>query len=237
MIDVTKPLPKLTTFLVNIKHFSWNLIYSDRNEVICYEGANLKTIVSRRKFKGDLLSLKLLSTVSPNRDVLFWLGGTYDEDQKIEVKQLHCHDNGYLYFKKAKTPIDLPDDSIIDMCCISGGRSLLFVTEDGLVACNTKTGKQKWSASLNQPDLKEEMCIDGITTDAQGHLFVCDTKNECVHVFSENNAQHLGILLKKKDGDIGVPHKVGWNHKSGLLVVTHKQDDSRFIVSIYKLRK
>ena len=212
------------------------MIYSERNEVICYEGSNLETIVSRRNFK-DHLSLKLLSTVSPSTGVLFWLGGTYDEDQKIEVKQLHCQDNGYLYFNKAKTPIDLTADSIIDMCCIRGGQSLLFLTKDGFVSCNTKTGKQEWSVSLNQSDLKEQMSISAVTTDGQGHIFVCDINNECVHVFSDNNGEHLGILLKKEDGDIGVPHKIGWNDMFNLLVVIHKQDDLRFMVSIYKLRK
>ena len=205
------------------------MIYSQGNGVIFYEGRNLNTTVSRRNF-NKILNLELLSSISPDRDVLFLLS---DEDRKREVRQFHCQGD-YLALESPKTSIDLPDDSIIEMCCIRDGRSLLFVTEDRLVACNTRTGKQKWSVT-DQPDLKEELDISAITTDAQGHVFVCDTNNECVLVFSDNSGKHLGILLKKEDGEIGVPHKIGWNHKFGLLVVTHKQD-SRFMVSTYRLQ-
>ena len=204
--------------------------------MICYEGKNLKRIVTHQTF-GNKYSPPFLSTVSPDSDVLFWMGGRCIKDGVVsEVKQLYYRE-GHFYVKKARTPINLSAYSINEMCCIRGGRGLLFVTENGLDTCDTETGKQNWSVTLNQPDLKEEMSISGITTDGKGRFFVCDTSNQCVHVFSDNDGEHLGILLKKEGGVIGVPHRIGWNHKSGLLVVTHKQDDSRFMVSIYKLRK
>ena len=206
-----------------------------QKKIICCEGKNLKNIVTRHSFGGKQ-SPPFLSTVSPDSDVLFMIGDTSKITVGSEVKQLYYSD-GHLYVKKARTPIHLTADSINEMSCIRGGQGLLFVTENGLVACDTETGKKNWSVALNQLDLKEEMSISGITTDGKGHFFVCDTNNECVHMFSDNDGEHLGIVLEKKDGVIGVPHRIGWNHKFGLLVVTHKQDDSRFMVSIYKFRK
>ena len=154
--------------------------------------------------------------------------------QMSEVKQFHLK-NGILAANEVKTVIDLKAGSVVEMCCIRGGNSLLFATKNRLVTFDTQIGSPDWGVTLNQPGLKEEISISAITTDALGHFFVCDTKNKCVHVFSDDDGEHLGILLKKEDGDIGVPHKIGWNHKSGLLVVTHKEDDSRFMVSIYKV--
>ena len=151
-----------------------------------------------------------------------------------EVKQVNFT-YGMRTSNGVKTLFHLPCTYVVEICYIRGGHSLLFATKNGLLAFDIKTGKQNWSVSLDQADLKEKMSISAITTDQQGHVFVCDTNNKCVHVFSDDNGEHLGILLKKEDRDIGVPHKIGWNHKSGLLVVTHKEDDSRFMVSIYKL--
>ena len=219
---------------------SYYICSGRRKKIVCYEGENLKRILTHQSFGGKH-SPPFLSAVSPDSNVLFWMGSTYNDEfsydsVKSEVKQLNCV-NGHLYVKKAKTPIYLAVDSINEMCCIQDGRDLLFVTENGLVACNTKTGKEMWSVTSNQLDMKEEMFISGITTDAEGYFFVSDTNNQCVHMFSDSDGEYLGILLKNEDGFIGVPHRIGWNHKSSLLVVTHKQDDSRFMVSIYKLRK
>ena len=209
------------------------MLCSHEQRINFHECRNLQTIVAHRNFNCRSKNPRYLSAVSPSSDVLFLVRASL---AGREVKQIDCK-HRRLCFTKATTPIYLTEDSICDMHCIQGGRRLLFLTEDGLVACSTKTGKKVWSIPLNQPDLNEEMTIRGITTDAEGHFFVCDTSNECVHVFSDNNGEHLGVLLKKEDGVIGVPHRIGWNHKSGLLIVTHKQDDSRFMVSIYKLRK
>ena len=122
-----------------------------------------------------------LSAVSPSSDVLFLVRATTSLAGS-EVKQIDCK-RRRLCFTKATILIYLTEDSICDMHCIQGGRRLLFLTEDGLVACSTKTGKKVWSIPLNQPDLNEEMTISGITTDAEGHFFVSDINNQCVHMF------------------------------------------------------
>ena len=198
-----KPVPIIASY--------WIFRGCHQKKFICVEVKNLKRIVTR---KSCSYSPSFLSTVSPDSNVLFWMGS-------IEIKQFECR-NGRLHVR-AKTPVRLKCDSIHEMCCIEGGRSLLFATKNRLMAFDTKTGNQNWSVNLNEFELKEEMLISAITTDGLHHLFVCDKNNQCVHVFSDNTGEHLGILLKKEDGDIGVPHMIGWNHKSEVLVVTHKR--------------
>ena len=61
---------------------------------------------------------------------------------------------------------------------------------------------------------------DGVTTDGQGHLFVCDYGNQCIQKFSVDGV-YKGALVT--DRELGRPHQVAWCENTDSLVVLCQQ--------------
>ena len=64
--------------------------------------------------------------------------------------------------------------------------------ESGIYACNINSDKLEWMVKGKLDGIENDMDLWGITTDDCGHLFVCDAKNSCVHIFA-THGQHMGV--------------------------------------------
>ena len=82
--------------------------------------------------------------------------------------------------------------------------------------------------------MSEPVFATGITTDGNGRLFVADSSNNCIHLFSVNG-EYLGCALTADDYNFGELKKhVRWHNKTSSLVVAHRTNESTFI-SIVKI--
>ena len=115
--------------------------------------------------------------------------------------------------------IELDDTSIRDMCLVQEGDKQIVVVaggDGGLFAYDTETGKLEWKVKEKPSEMMNAINTRGVTTDGHGHLFVCNTANECIQMFSASDGQYLGRLMRGVE-TIGYPAKVHWNAETSTL--------------------
>ena len=86
---------------------------------------------------------------------------------------------------------------IQDMCIVEQDNQKLLVTSNsfaGLNAYDVTSGIVSWTVIGRPPGMAEELCSVGVTTDKQGHVFVCDSRNKCIHIFSTSGNYIRNIL-------------------------------------------
>ena len=91
---------------------------------------------------------------------------------------------------------------IWDLCCVKhgGDKELVIMTRanNGLVAFSTQRGQQAgWTVKGKLTGMSMDMSVWGITSDGQGHLFVCDINNSCVQMFT-TSGRYMGTVLRKE---------------------------------------
>ena len=93
-------------------------------------------------------------------------------------------------------PKDLVLQDIIS-CVSQEGYQLIIKSfgHNGISACDSVTGNTRWEVRGRLPGMQKCMTVGGIATDGQGHLFVCDTANQCIQIFSLYG-DYLGVLLR-----------------------------------------
>ena len=100
-----------------------------------------------------------------------------------------------------------------DMCFVKHGDNELLITTrgkgGGVYGYNTGTNKLEWIVKGQLYGMKKNICAEAITTDECGHLFVCDTKNVCIQMFSLDGT-YLGCALQAGEQDLGGPWRIRW---------------------------
>ena len=111
--------------------------------------------------------------------------------------------------------------NVIDMCT---SHDLMVVNryKYGVFAYTLDGGELKWRVSGKLPGMEHEIHAYGITADEQGHLFVTDWENECIHALSVRDGTHLGVVVRKGQEGVGEPHEIIWHNESASLIFTHK---------------
>ena len=90
------------------------------------------------------------------------------------------------------------------------------------VSAYNVNAKTLWSLRDFQPDgMKHEMNPSGITTDGRGHLFICDTANECIQIFDTDGTYLCPVDCNGKL-KLGPPERIDWSETESALVVTHR---------------
>ena len=99
----------------------------------------------------------------------------------------------------------------------------------GIFSFNTITGQLKWSVKGRLQDMKEDLYACRITSDDHGNLFVSDSANKALQMFSVSDGRYLGCLFREGENGFGKPWEVCWcNEMSSLLVA----DDQGWISKI-----
>ena len=115
--------------------------------------------------------------------------------------------------------------SFRDMCCACEGRVKIFSLGCNhyvkFVSAYSAKAKTLWTLPDFQPDgMKHEMNPSGITTDGRGHLFICDTANECIQIFDTDGTYLCPVDCNGKL-KLGPPERIDWSETESALVVTH----------------
>ena len=75
------------------------------------------------------------------------------------------------------------------------------------------------------PGMEHKINIRAVTTDGQGHLFVCDDYNDCLQMFS-TDGRYLGAVLTQGAQGFGRPLRARWSGDTDSLVVAHVKDEN-----------
>lgn len=127
------------------------------------------------------------------------------------------------HIKQTGTPTQVSSiNKIQDGCCIekNGNTQLVYVSGD--IHCQDSNGKLVWSihGAVTGTSTAAEIRCCSLCTDDNGHLFVCDSSNKCIHLFSTDGV-YLDCVAKEYEFNLGTPIFVRWCKKTSSLVVGH----------------
>ena len=109
-------------------------------------------------------------------------------------------------------------------CARDGGEEFLISSHwAGIFSFKTRTGQLKWSVEGRLPGMKEDLYAYRITSDDHGNLFVCDTANKCMQMFSVSDGRYLGCLFREGEHGFGKPWEVCWCEEMSSLLVADDQ--------------
>ena len=177
---------------------------------------NLQQVVHRLDLTPRLPDGLCAVTSSPSQLL-------YYDSHAGRVCQVDCSTAPCRFMQK-EIPIEYDGQERVWSMCTSG--DLLVVTryQKGVFAFSLRGGQCKWRVSGKLPGMQQEMNAVRVAADEQGHLFINDGNNKCVHVLSARNGAHLGLMVRKGELGIGTPKEVTWHRQSASLVVAHEKN-------------
>ena len=217
----------ISSFTVLIIVVSVNFLYRS-GRIDFYNLNNLQKPAASRIFAEQRPTC--LCTVSPASNIMYWL-----TKESQEIGQLDCTSLPPKAVVGITTPFDANEVSA--MCCVNNRKRLMLILvqcNNGLSAFNIETGKLKWSQKGRLDGMQREMNLIGVTTDGLGHLFVCDSDNGCIQMFSAADGRYMGPLVREGEQGLGELKCLGWCQSSGSLVVVHKKNSECYI-SVFKM--
>ena len=121
-----------------------------------------------------------------------------------------------------------------DMCLVENeNEKLLIIDTITLIkAYNTTTGQLKWTAEKKVPSTYRTFGSNGLTGDGNGHLFVWESHNKCIQMFSTLNGQYLGSLMRGVKLGLGSVFCLQYHESSKSLLVANYKNDRFFIDAI-----
>ena len=141
------------------------------------------------------------------------------------------------------SPVKLDANNTVhtNVCCES--RDSLITTyeslrgELGICAYNTVSSEKIWDIKFDH-DKKvcgvENKVLGGMTTDYQGHVFVCHIKKSCVHAYSTKDGSDLGAIIGKGQQGLGQPCLIEWNSCTFSLIVAHRKNQKN-VLSVFQV--
>lgn len=118
---------------------------------------------------------------------------------------------------------------VSDMCVAQVGSKYLLVATDGsrygggVSAYKIKTDELEWSVRGKLEGMKKIMEACEVTTDGHGHLFLWDSNNKSIQMFS-TEGRYLGTVMRKGEQGMGKPFDIQWCKANSSLVVGHKKE-------------
>ena len=114
------------------------------------------------------------------------------------------------------------ETKIYDLCYLRHQNKDLVVTtngKSGVSAYRLYTGELEWKNMGKMPGTEGVIDACGVATDGYRHIFVCDSANECIQLFSMDG-RYLGEAFRKQGGSR--PDQIRWFENASRLVVTYK---------------
>ena len=108
------------------------------------------------------------------------------------------------------------------------------LTKGGVQVYNLKTKQLEWRVEGRLTGMKKFLKAEGLTTNDQGHLFVCDDNNKCVQMLNVADGRYLGTLIKNGEQGLGEPARIRWCSKISSFVIIHLKND-KWWISVYKV--
>ena len=134
-----------------------------------------------------------------------------------------------------KSSVDYDGLRAVFHMCTSGDFLVTSRCDEGVFGYPLRgVGELNWTVSGKPPGMDWEMVASEVAADEQGHLFVSDYSNSCLHLLSVRDGEYLGVL-KSDELDVGKPKEVAWHSESASLVVAHAEDRVLYLSVLYRL--
>ena len=186
------------------------------SKMVCqiYEGSDYGFHLAKGSIKFKILDF---STFPPKSGGTFMLPGKFTHSicctrKPDSLKWTKQAPYNFLQSKDSSPPVCL----LIATCGTSGVAA--YILESKKIHWGVTGGCFR--------GMKEEMCDEAITTDGDKHLFVVDSANRCIHIFTLDGF-HVSILVKQGLLGVGNPRHVAWCSATSSLVIAHDNDDAK----------
>ena len=144
-----------------------------------------------------------------------------------QVKQLNCHTRFPQPFRQNNVIVNTV---VTDMCIID--QKLVIVSANGVAVFDIGSKVLEYRIPCNLPQIRKELKASAVTSARLGYLFICDTNNQCVHMFNVNaDCEYMGVLLKAGEYGLGELERVRLCDRASSLVVAHRVD-SKCLISV-----
>ena len=114
-------------------------------------------------------------------------------------------------------------------------RELLVIAtfEGKMMAVDIHSDRCQWQASEYIPNERYPLRAMGVTADGNGHLFVRDWNNECIHLYSFDG-KFVKKLLEEGRHDLETIRRIRWCENNSSLIVVHSEDGKQqYHISIF----
>ena len=122
-----------------------------------------------------------------------------------------------------------------DMCCTKIGDKTLLVTTSGfggsIQAYNAANNNVEWVVEGRLPGMRVAMKPHGVTTDGQGHLFVCDSASKSIQMFGVDS-EYMGSVLREETQRFDQLSAIWWSMAASSLILVHRTKDACSISTI-----
>ena len=113
------------------------------------------------------------------------------------------------------------------------GMTLLFVAgHTFLDAYKPNSSEVTWN-NEHVSNMERDLDPYSLSTDGDGHLFVMDLNNDCVHMFSLDDGSHMGVVLSEEEG-LSCFHDISWCNKKASLAVLCREN-GKACIAFYKI--
>ena len=216
-----------------------SLDYLNLLHKLYFKSCNDKERIEFRDVK-DLNTVVLDHSVAPHypwmmcassNDSLWY--ETYTSEDHFEIYRLDCS----LSHEISKEELLPFRGGIDDMCCAEQEGISLLVTArytDGVEAYNTDTKELVWAIKGKMPLTEDDLDVNSITTDEDGRLFVSDSRNACIHLFSFDGKYVTTLLLRELVQ--GTLQNIWWSKGLSGLIASHIDEDYDFWISVIKIQ-
>ena len=149
--------------------------------------------------------------------------------EHIELQKLDC------------SSLPLPNTDVViildkcfcveDMCYVQQQRRSLLVLACGIGGVrvyNTSSRRLEWSVNGMLPGMDKVLDVMRITADEDGHVFVLDFNNNCIHMFTVNG-KYITTLLREGEEGLGQMKVIRWSEGLSALIVLHQKDAGTWV--------
>ena len=122
-----------------------------------------------------------------------------------------------------------------NMCCIKD--LLVLALKDGVFGYDIRSGafgELKWRVQGRLKGMLTEMRACGVTSDGHGHLFICDSNNKCVQIFSVDGVYMRALF---SGGSLGIPLRVQSQEITTSLVLLCDIGSNEAVLNVIKINK
>ena len=181
---------------------------------------NLKQFVHRlevRTCESDVLKPRAMCAVTSSPSQLLYYDWNTDKMHRVDCSTTPPTPRG-------KIPFVHDGLMHVNDMCTSDDLLVVAMMWKDVLTYTLDGGELKWKVSGKLPEMEHTTDDCRVTADDQGHLFLCDKKNSCVHALSVRDGKHLGVVVRKGQDGVGKPCNVTWHQESAFLIVAHERD-------------
>ena len=176
--------------------------------------------------KGYSVPSKLAACIGLSQEKFVCLVHNLTEDgtaQRIYVNKCDCTKKNISndYWEVSEEDKSIFRD-LKDLCFVhENGDNLLLIVNTWVKAYDMKKRSCVWTISGQLPRMQHPLNATHICTDGAGHIFVVDSDNGCVHMFT-TEGRFISSIVKKGDYGIENPQFVSWSSEEKILVLLHE---------------